>query len=90
MGERRTVEKDNGGNNSTNSKNTNPNIRAIHIHGGMEHNLAGYAKYYSYENTKILGGSEFTRETNHSERDFFRHWKTDVRNKLCSQLGIVV
>jgi hypothetical protein len=56
----------------------------------MEHNLAGYAKYYSYENTKILGGSEFTRETNHSERDFFRHWKTDVRNKLCSQLGIVV
>jgi hypothetical protein len=28
----------------------------------MEHNLAGYAKYYSYGSIKILGGSEFTRK----------------------------
>jgi hypothetical protein len=38
----------NDGNNSMYSKNTNPNKRAIHIHGRMEHNLARYAKYYSY------------------------------------------
>jgi hypothetical protein len=38
-------EKVNGGDNSTNLRNTNPNKRAIHIHGGMEHNLAEYAKY---------------------------------------------
>jgi hypothetical protein len=42
------VEKVNSLDNSTNSKNTNINRRAIHIHGGMEHNLAMYAKYYSY------------------------------------------
>jgi hypothetical protein len=44
LGEKRMVEKVNGGDNSTNSKNTDPNIWAIHIHGGMEHNLAKYAK----------------------------------------------
>jgi hypothetical protein len=42
------VEEINGGDNSTESENINPNRRAIHIHGGMEHNLAGYATYYSY------------------------------------------
>jgi hypothetical protein len=36
----------------------------------MEHNLVGYAEYYSYGCTKILGSSEFTRETDHSRRDF--------------------
>jgi hypothetical protein len=51
LGERRTIEEVNGGDNSTNSKNIDPNRRAIHIHGGMEHNLVGYAKYYSYGNT---------------------------------------
>jgi hypothetical protein len=39
------VEGVNVGDNSTNLENTNPNRRVIHIHGGMEHNLAGYAKY---------------------------------------------
>jgi hypothetical protein len=68
------VEKVNSLDNSTNSKNTNINRRAIHIHGGMEHNLVGYAKYYSYKSTKILGNGEFTKETNHSRRDFYRHW----------------
>jgi hypothetical protein len=34
------IEKINGGNNSTNSNDTNPTRRAIHIHRGMEHNLA--------------------------------------------------
>jgi len=29
------VEVINGGDNSTNSENTNPNRKAIHIHGGM-------------------------------------------------------
>jgi hypothetical protein len=47
------VEEVNGGDNSTYSKNIDPNERAIHIHGGMEHNLAKYAKYYSCGNTKI-------------------------------------
>jgi hypothetical protein len=45
------VENVNGGDNSTNSKDTNPTIRAIHIHGGMEKNLDEYAKYYSYGST---------------------------------------
>jgi hypothetical protein len=43
------VEKANGANNSIDFENTNPNRRAIHIHGGMEHNLGEYAKYYSCE-----------------------------------------
>jgi hypothetical protein len=47
IGEKKTIEEVNGGDNSTNSKNTNLDRRTIHIHGGMEHNLAGYAKYYS-------------------------------------------
>jgi hypothetical protein len=38
------VEEVNGGDNSTNSENIDPNIRAIHIHEGMEHNLAEYTK----------------------------------------------
>jgi len=42
------VEAINGGDNSIDSKNINPNKKAIHICGRMEHNLAGYAKYYSY------------------------------------------
>ncbi len=41
---KKMVEKVNGGDNSTNSKNTNLDKRAIHIHGGMEHHLTKYAK----------------------------------------------
>jgi hypothetical protein len=63
LGERIVVEKVNGGDNSTNSKNINLDKRAIHIHGGMEDNLAEYAKYYSYGCTKISRSSEFARET---------------------------
>jgi hypothetical protein len=37
------VEEVNGGNNSTDSENIDPKRKAIHIHGGMEHNVAGYA-----------------------------------------------
>jgi hypothetical protein len=37
--------------NSIDSKNIDPYRRAIHIHGGMEHNLAKYAKYYSCGST---------------------------------------
>jgi hypothetical protein len=44
------MEEVNGGNNSTYSKSIDPNKKAIHIHGRMEHNLVGYAKYYSYGN----------------------------------------
>jgi hypothetical protein len=62
------VEEVNGGDNSTDSENTNPNRRAIHIHGGIEHNMAEYAKYYSCGSIKILGNSEFTRKTDHSKR----------------------
>jgi hypothetical protein len=67
------LEEVNGGDISTNSKNTNLDKRAIHIHGGMEHNLAGYAKYYSCGGTKISKNSEFTREIEHNKRDFFGH-----------------
>jgi hypothetical protein len=45
------LKKINGGNNSIDSKNIDPNKRAIHIHGRMEYNLARYAKYYSCKNT---------------------------------------
>jgi hypothetical protein len=72
MGERIMVEEVNGGDNSTNSENTNLDKRAIHIHGGMEHNLARYAKYYSCGSTKILRSSEFIREFYHSKRNFSR------------------
>jgi hypothetical protein len=65
------VEVVNGKDNSTNTKNTNPDRRAIHIHGRMEHNLVEYAKYYSCGCTKISRNSEFTRETDHNRRDFF-------------------
>jgi hypothetical protein len=41
------VEVVNGGDNSTNFENRNLDKSAMHIHGGMEHNLAKYAKYYS-------------------------------------------
>jgi hypothetical protein len=58
----------------SNSENTNLDKRAIHIYGGMEHNLVGYAKYYSCESTKISKGSEFIRKIHHSKRDFLKHW----------------
>ncbi len=45
------VEEVNGGDNLIDSENTDPIKKAIHIHGGMEHNLARYAKYYSCGNT---------------------------------------
>jgi hypothetical protein len=64
----------NGGDNSIDSKNKNLGIRAIHIYGGMGHNLVRYAKYESYGHIEILGCGEFTRETNHSRKDFFGHW----------------
>ncbi len=67
------VEEVNGGDNSTYSENLYANRRAIHIHGGMEHNFAKYAKYYSCGNTKILRSSEFTREIDHNRRDFSGH-----------------
>jgi hypothetical protein len=51
LGERRTVEEVNGGKDSTNLENTDLDKRDFHIHGGMEHNLAGYAKYYFCGNT---------------------------------------
>jgi hypothetical protein len=60
----------NGGDNSTNSKNKNLDRRAIHIHGGMEHNLAEYVKYYSCGRIEISRSSEFTRETDHNRKDF--------------------
>jgi hypothetical protein len=74
LGEKKAIEIINGGDDSTNLENKNPNTRAIHIHGGMEQNLGGYAKHYSCGYTKILGSSEFTREIDHSRRDFSKHW----------------
>jgi hypothetical protein len=71
---RKAVEAINGGNHSIDSKNKNLDKRAIHIHGGMEHNLIKYAKYFSYGRTKISRSSEFTRETHHNRRDMFGYW----------------
>jgi hypothetical protein len=68
---KRTIEEVNGGNNSTNSENIDPDKRVIHIHGRMEHNLAEYAKYDSYGRTKILGDIEFTRKIDYNRKDFF-------------------
>jgi len=67
------VEKVNGGDNSIDSKNIDLDIKAMHIHGGMEHNLARYAKYYSCRNTKISRDSEFTRKIDYSKKDFSKH-----------------
>jgi hypothetical protein len=64
----------NGGNNSINSENKNLDKRAIHIHGGMEHNLVEYAKYYSCGCIRISRNNEFTKETNHNRKYIFRHW----------------
>jgi hypothetical protein len=73
LGKRKTIEKINGGDNSTYSKNIDSNKRVIHIHGMMEHNLARYAKYYSYKNTKISKGSELTQKFDYNRRDFSKH-----------------
>jgi len=67
------VKEVNGGDNSTYLENINLYIRAIDIHGGMEHNLTEYAKYYSCGNIEISGGSEFIRKNEYSKRDFFGH-----------------
>jgi hypothetical protein len=71
LGERKTIEEVNGGDNSTNLKNTNLDRKVVHIHGGMECNPAKYAKYYYCKNIKITRSSEFTRETDHNIRIFF-------------------
>jgi hypothetical protein len=42
------VEIVNGGDNLIDSKNIILDQKAIDIHGGMEHNLVEYARYYSY------------------------------------------
>ncbi len=68
------IEEINDGENSTNLENINPDRKAIHIHGGMEHNLAKYAKYYLYGSTEISRGNEFTRKIDYYRRDFFGHW----------------
>jgi hypothetical protein len=52
MGKRRMVEEVNDGDNSTNLENTNLDKKAIHIHGGMEHNMARYANTTPVETHK--------------------------------------
>jgi len=39
------IEEVNGGDNLANLEDTDLAKRAIHIHGGMKHNLVGYTKY---------------------------------------------
>jgi hypothetical protein len=50
------VKEVNGGNNSIDSENTNPNKSVVHIHFefSLEHNLVGYAKYYSYGHKNFM------------------------------------
>jgi hypothetical protein len=67
------VEEVNGGDNSTNLENIILDKRAIHIHGGMEHNLAKYAKYYYCRDTKISKGSKFTRKIDYNTIYFSRY-----------------
>ncbi len=74
IGRRKNDDEVNSGDNSIDLKNIDPNKRAIHIHEGMEHNLAEYAKYYSYGNIEVSRSNEFTRQINHNKRDFFGHW----------------
>jgi hypothetical protein len=88
LGERIVIEEINGENDLIDLENTNPNKRAIHIHGGMEHNLVGYAKYYSCGSTKITINNKFTRKIDHIEEIF--KYIVDVRNKLYFELGTVV
>jgi len=88
LGKRRVVEKVNGGHNSTNLLKK-PRKKGIHIHGGMEHNLAEYTKYYSCGNKEISRSNEFTREIDHNTRDFFGHWLIDATNKLYFEFMIV-
>jgi hypothetical protein len=71
---KKAIEKVNGQDNSTDSKNMDLDKRAIHIHGGMEHNLVRYAKYYSCGSIEITRSNEFTKDINHSKRDFSRYW----------------
>jgi hypothetical protein len=40
---------------------------------GMEHNLAEYAKYYSYGSIEISRNNEFTKKIDHCRKDFFEH-----------------
>jgi len=56
------------------SENTNPDRRAIHIYGGIEHNLVGYDKYYSYGSIEISRGTEFTRKIDHNKKKNSKHW----------------
>ncbi len=74
LGEKRLVEIDYGGDYSTNSENTNPYWKAIHIHGKMEHNLVEYAKYYYCGCIKISRNGEFTREINHNRKKIPGYW----------------
>ncbi len=64
------VEEVNGGDNFIDLKNTKLGRRAIHIHGGMEHNLTRYAKCYSCRSVKFLGGSDFTRKNDYNIGEF--------------------
>ncbi len=68
MGEIRTVQEINGGDYSIDLKDIDLDKRAIHIHGGMEHNLAEYAKYYSCGSIEVFGSSEFIRQTKTNKR----------------------
>ncbi len=53
MGERRTIEEVNGGNNLIDFKNIDLDREAIHIHGRMEHNLVELPNITFVEAQKI-------------------------------------
>jgi hypothetical protein len=87
--ERRTVEEIKGGDNSINLENINLDKRAIHIHGGMEHNMAKYARCYSCRSTEISRGSDFTTKIDYNRRDFLGYYQANARNKLYFKLGTI-
>jgi hypothetical protein len=80
------VEEVNGGNNSIDLENMNLDERAIHIHGGVEHNLAGYSKHYSCRSTKILGGNELTKTIDYGRINFLELGKHMLKSSYISNL----
>jgi hypothetical protein len=55
----------------------------------MEHNLAKYAKYYSYGCIKISGSSEFTREIDQVKEIFLNIGKQMLKKKLYFKLRTI-
>jgi hypothetical protein len=70
LGERKAVEKVIGGDNSIDSKYTNQTEGPSTSMEGWNTTWSSMPKYYSCGSTKISRNNEFTREIDHSRKDF--------------------